>query len=151
MSEQQQCEAPRVFLHLSISPFRLISFSFRCLETLLLFVYTFRILVTMANRSLWCYMSCFKPLPQGQKIFCLFCCCSGSLPMALDLLFYFHHLVEKEMATHSSNFALKIPWMEEPRGLPSMGKSWTRPSDFTFTFHHLKDFFLKCLFGCIGS
>ena len=30
-------------------------------------------------------------------------------------------LLEKEMATHSSTLALKIPWMEEPGGLESMG------------------------------
>ena len=29
--------------------------------------------------------------------------------------------VEKAMATHSSTFAWKIPWMEEPGGLQSMG------------------------------
>ena len=29
--------------------------------------------------------------------------------------------VEKEMATHSSIIAWKIPWMEEPGGLQSMG------------------------------
>ena len=28
---------------------------------------------------------------------------------------------EKEMATHSSIFAWKIPWMEEPGGLQAMG------------------------------
>ena len=41
------------------------------------------------------------------------------------------------MAPHSSTFAWKIPWMEEPGRLQSMGslKSRTRPSDFTFTFH----------------
>ena len=33
--------------------------------------------------------------------------------------FYFHAL-EKEMATHSSAFAWRIPWMGEPGGLPSM-------------------------------
>ena len=39
------------------------------------------------------------------------------------------------MATHSSTFAWKIPWMEEPGGLQSMGlQSRTRLSDFTF-FH----------------
>ena len=43
--------------------------------------------------------------------------------------------LEKEMATHSSTLAWKIPW-EEPGKLQSMGsqKSQTRPSDFTFTF-----------------
>ena len=39
---------------------------------------------------------------------------------------------EKAMAPHSSTLAWKIPWMEEPGGLQSMG---SRLSDFTFTFH----------------
>ena len=30
-------------------------------------------------------------------------------------------LLEKEMATHSSILAWKIPWMEEPDSLQSMG------------------------------
>ena len=29
--------------------------------------------------------------------------------------------LEKEMATHSSTLAWKIPWMEEPGGLQPMG------------------------------
>ena len=33
-------------------------------------------------------------------------------------------LLEKEVATHSSIFAGKIPWMEDPGGLQS-AKSWT--------------------------
>ena len=40
------------------------------------------------------------------------------------------------MAPHSSSLAWKIPWMEEPGGLQSMGSlSQTRLSEFTFTFH----------------
>ena len=40
------------------------------------------------------------------------------------------------MVTHSSTLAWKIPWMEEPGRLQSMGSlSRTRLSDFTFTFH----------------
>ena len=41
------------------------------------------------------------------------------------------------MAPHSSTLAWKIPWMEEPGGLQSMGslKSRTRLSNLTFTFH----------------
>ena len=31
--------------------------------------------------------------------------------------------LEKEMATHSSTLAWKIPWMEKPGGLQSMGSS----------------------------
>ena len=30
------------------------------------------------------------------------------------------------MATHSSILAWRIPWTEEPGGLQSMAKSWTR-------------------------
>ena len=41
------------------------------------------------------------------------------------------------METHSSTLAWKIPWMEEPGRLQSMGvaRSRTRLSDFTFAFH----------------
>ena len=40
------------------------------------------------------------------------------------------------MAPHSSTLAWKIPWMEEPGRLQSMGsQSRTGLSDFTFTFH----------------
>ena len=42
--------------------------------------------------------------------------------------------LEKAMAPYSSTLAWKIPWMEEPGGLQSMGSlSRTRLSDFTFT------------------
>ena len=37
--------------------------------------------------------------------------------------FTFHfHALEKEMATHSSTLAWRIPGMEEPGWLPSMGQ-----------------------------
>ena len=41
------------------------------------------------------------------------------------------------MEPNSSTFAWKIPWMEEPGRLQSVGSLgvWTRLSDFTFTFH----------------
>ena len=35
-------------------------------------------------------------------------------------------LLEKEMATHSSILAWKIPWMEEPGRLQSMGSQRVR-------------------------
>ena len=39
-----------------------------------------------------------------------------------DFTFSFHfHALEKEMATHSSVLAWRIPWTGEPGGLPSMG------------------------------
>ena len=39
------------------------------------------------------------------------------------------------MATHSSTLAWKIPWMEEPGRMQSMGSLRVGLSDFTFTFH----------------
>ena len=40
------------------------------------------------------------------------------------------------MAPHSSTLAWKIPWIEEPGRLQSMGSlSRAQLSDFTFTFH----------------
>ena len=42
--------------------------------------------------------------------------------------------LEKEMATHSSTLAWKIPWTEEPDRLQSMGSQRVRRlSDFTFS------------------
>ena len=39
-----------------------------------------------------------------------------------NFTFTFHfHVLEKEMATHSSVLAWRIPGTEEPGGLPSMG------------------------------
>ena len=39
-----------------------------------------------------------------------------------DFTFIFHfHALEKEMATHSSVLARRIPGMGEPGGLPSVG------------------------------
>ena len=54
-----------------------------------------------------------------------------------NFTFTFHfHALEKEMATHSSVLAWKIPWMEEPGRLQSMGSLRVGGlSDFTFTFH----------------
>ena len=49
------------------------------------------------------------------------------------------YLLGKEIATHSSVLAWKIPWMEEPgyslqTTVHGVAKSQTRLSDFTFTF-----------------
>ena len=50
---------------------------------------------------------------------------------------FLYGATEKAMTPHSSTLAWKIPWMEEPGRLQSMGfaRSRTRLSDFTFTFH----------------
>ena len=47
---------------------------------------------------------------------------SLSCPTLHDPTFTFHfHALEKEMATHSSVLAWRIPGTGEPGGLPSMG------------------------------
>ena len=43
--------------------------------------------------------------------------------------------LEKELATHSSILAWKIPWMEEPGGLQSTGSQRVGLSDYQFHFH----------------
>ena len=44
-----------------------------------------------------------------------------------DFTFTFHfHALKKEMATHSSVLAWRIPGMGEPGGLPSMGSHRVR-------------------------
>ena len=47
------------------------------------------------------------------------------LPLGEEVLHFQKHnclcFVEKAMAPHSSTLAWKIPWMEEPGGLQSMG------------------------------
>ena len=51
--------------------------------------------------------------------------------------------LEKEMATHSSILAWKIPWMEEPGRLQSMGfQRVGHDFIFTFTFNHKLGTFL---------
>ena len=39
----------------------------------------------------------------------------------LNLELVYTYVLEKAMAPHSSTLAWKIPWMEEPGGLQSMG------------------------------
>ena len=61
--------------------------------------------------------------------------------------------LEKEMATHSSILAWRIPWTEEPGGLQSTGlQSWTRQHRCTWTSTSInnrllsaQDWFLFCL------
>ena len=57
---------------------------------------------------------------------------SGILVMLFEVMSWL--CSEKAMATHSGTLAWRIPWTEE---LQPMGvtKSWTRLSNFTFTFH----------------
>ena len=72
-----------------------------------------------------------------------------SLPAMHDtwvLFLAWKDLLEKEMATHSSILAWKIPKMEEPAGYHKVHvitKSWTGLNGFTFTYHHLNEAKIK--------
>ena len=58
--------------------------------------------------------------------------------------------LEKEMVTHSSILAWRIPWMEKPsRLLHGVAKSWTRLSDFTLTLSSIFYIFVCQLFLCV--
>ena len=49
-----------------------------------------------------------------------------------DFTFTFHfHALEKEMATHSSVLAWRIPGTGEPGGLPSMGRAESDTTEAT--------------------
>ena len=53
--------------------------------------------------------------------------------------------LEKEMATHSSFLAWKIPWMEEPGGLQSVGLQRVghdRVTNTCTSLHYLHYYFL---------
>ena len=49
-----------------------------------------------------------------------------------DFTLFFHfHALEKEMATHSSVLAWRIPGTGEPGGLPSMGRTESDMTEVT--------------------
>ena len=60
------------------------------------------------------------PLEEFFLLFPIFLWINSVLLSAFTFTFHFHAL-EKEMATHSSVFAWRIPGTGEPGGLPSMG------------------------------
>ena len=89
------------------------------------------------RHSAWWIAAITAPLPwlpwwlRGQSI-CLQCGRPGFDPWVQSL--GWKDPLEREMATHSSILAWRLPWTEEPGGLQSTGsQSQTRLSDFTFT------------------
>ena len=53
-----------------------------------------------------------------------------------DFTFTFHfHALEKEMATHSSVLAWKVPWTEEPGGLHGVAKQSDMAEKITLHMH----------------
>ena len=74
-----------------------------------------------------------------------------------DFTFTFHfHALEKEMATHSSVLAWRIPGTGEPRGLPSMGShrvrhNWNDLAAAAAATNDLMNKYLKVSFYFIDS
>ena len=66
-------------------------------------------------RAEMCYHA-NKPQKRGSEVKA-----SASNAGGLGLILGREDPLEKEMATHSSTLAWRIPWMEEPDGLQSMG------------------------------
>ena len=58
----------------------------------------------------------YSPPPVAQRVKHL-----PAMPETRVFSLSWEDLLEKEMATHSSTLAWRIPWMEEPSGLQSMG------------------------------
>ena len=71
--------------------------------------------------------SCLENPRDGGAWWAAVCGVAQSRTRLSDFTFAFHfHALEKEMATHSSALAWRIPWTEEPGGLPSMGSHRVR-------------------------
>ena len=77
-----------------------------------------------------------KQVQIGKKKTNIFYRMHDTSPKNLLFLIYMLPALKLKKAPHSSTLAWKIPRMEEPGRLQSMGSlSRTRLSDFTFTFH----------------
>ena len=71
---------------------------------------------------IYIYMYCLENPMDGGAWWAAVHGVSGSRTRLSDFTLTFHfHALEKEMATHSSGLARKIPWTGEPGGLQSMG------------------------------
>ena len=90
--------------------------------------------------------NCTSPSPPSHMSIFYICFSVSSLQVSLTIpYFYSQHAcfnMEKAMAPHSSTLAWKIPWMEEPGRLQSMGSprvklDWATSLSL-FTFMHWK-------------
>ena len=71
--------------------------------------------------------SCLENPMGGGAWWAAICGVAKSWTRLSDFTFTFHfHALEKEMATHSSILAWRIPGTGEPGGLPSMGSHRVR-------------------------
>ena len=92
---------------------------------LFLWLRVFKGLLEVADREVYgtsLQYSCLENLMDGGAWWAAVYGVAKSQARLRDFTFTFHfHELEKAMATHSSVLAWRIPGMEEPGGLPSMG------------------------------
>ena len=97
----------------------------------------------MAILTAWSFNSCVRintDLTPHHSITSLVAQMVKRLPTMQEIQVHslgWEDLLEKEMATHSSTLAWKIPWTEEPGGLQSMGSQrvghdWATSLSFHF-------------------
>ena len=85
-------------------------------------IYTYVIIVSGKGNGTPLQYSCLENAMDGEVWWAAVHGVAKSLTRLSDFPFTFHfHALEKEMATHSSALAWRIPGTEEPSGLPSMG------------------------------
>ena len=103
------------------------------LSLLMLVICAFTLLFQFYSMSI----NCFDLLQRSSFWLCGYSCI---FLIFLSFTSAFTYLVEKAMAPHSSTLAWKIPWMEEPGGLQSIGLLRVRHDWATsfslFTFLH---------------
>ena len=103
--------------------------------------------------STWyCQLKMF--IPSNKCVVIIYCGCNFSFLYWLMMLSFLCTL-EKEMATHSSILAWRIPWTEELGGLQSTGckeSDTTERLHFTFTYPCAIriSFLVKHLFSCFA-
>ena len=95
-----------------------------------MYIYTVEYFSAIKKRMKYCYLQQWHPTPvsclenpmDGGTWWAAVHGVAKSWTQLSDFTFTFHfHALEKEMATHSSVLAWRIPGMGDPGGLPSMG------------------------------
>ena len=110
----------------AVETFRLSMFRWFCVQTWhIMRVYPFRLIWNQEGNGNPLQYSCLANPMDGGAWWAAVRAVAKSWTGLNDFTFIFHfHALEKEMATHSSVLAWRIPGTGEPGGLPSMG--WHR-------------------------
>ena len=112
----------------AVETFRLSMFRWFCVQTWhIMRVYPFRLIWNQEGNGNPLQYSCLANPMDGGAWWAAVRAVAKSWTGLNDFTFIFHfHALEKEMATHSSVLAWRIPGTGEPGGLPSMGSHRVR-------------------------